>query len=55
MYLEGLPDDGIGREVFINWKSYDINNKKTYYTDSNGLEMQQRILNYKQSYTFSAI
>ena len=37
--LDGLPDDGQGREMTVNWKSYDINNKDTFYTDSNALEM----------------
>jgi hypothetical protein len=54
VYLAGLPNDKHGREVTINWKSYDIKNNKTFYTDSNGLEMQQRILNYRPSFNFSS-
>ena len=54
VYLGGLPNDGMGRDVTVNWKSYDINNNQTFYTDSNGLEMQQRILNYRPSFNFSS-
>ena len=45
VYLAGLPNDGHGREVTVNWQAYDINSNGTFYTDSNGLEMQQRIIN----------
>ena len=54
VYLGGLPNDNQGREVTVNWKSYDINNNQTFYTDSNGLEMQKRILNYRPSFNFSS-
>jgi len=54
VYLGGLPNDGIGRDVTVNWLSSDINNNNTFYTDSNGLEMQQRILNYRPSFNFSS-
>ena len=27
----------------VNWKSYDIDNNFTFYTDSNALEMQKRV------------
>ena len=33
--------------------SLDIDNKDTFYTDSNALEMQKRILNYRPTWTFS--
>lgn len=54
VYLSGLPNDKQGREVTVNWKSYNIDNNQTFYTDSNGLEMQKRILNYRPSYNFSS-
>lgn len=54
VYLAGLPNDNHGREVTVNWKSYEIKNNMTFYTDSNGLEMQQRILNYRPSFNFSS-
>jgi lysosomal alpha-mannosidase len=43
VHLSGLPNDGRGREVTVNWKSYDIKNNGVFYTDSNGLEMQRRV------------
>ncbi len=43
VHLSGLPNDGHGREVTVNWKSYDIKNNGVFYTDSNGLEMQRRV------------
>ena len=54
VYLGGLPNDDTGRDVTVNWKSIDINNNQTFYTDSNGLEMQKRILNYRPSFNFSS-
>lgn len=54
VYLAGLPNDKQGREVTVNWKAYDVHNNNTFYTDSNGLEMQERILNYRPSFNFSS-
>ena len=54
VYLGGLPNDGHGREVTVNWQANEVNNNNTFYTDSNGLEMQQRILNYRPSFNFSS-
>ena len=54
VYLSGLPNDNHGREVTVNWKALNFDNNKTFYTDSNGLEMQQRILNYRPSFNFSS-
>lgn len=54
VYLSGLPNDNHGREVTVNWKALNFDNNKTFYTDSNGLEMQQRILNYRASFNFSS-
>lgn len=36
----------------MNWKAYNFHNNKTFYTDSNGLEMQERMLNYRPSFNF---
>jgi hypothetical protein len=36
--------------VTVNWKSLDIDNEKTFYTDSNGLEMQKRVLNKRPTW-----
>ena len=38
--LYGIPSkERIGHEVSVNFISFDIDNKNTFYTDSNGLEM----------------
>lgn len=42
--------DGIGKEITLNVFSGLINNNNTFYTDSNGLEMQKRVLNYRKTY-----
>jgi Glycosyl hydrolases family 38 C-terminal domain len=34
----------------VNWLSYDIDNADTFYTDSNGLEMQKRVMNYRPTW-----
>ena len=36
----------------VNWQIENFDNNKTFYTDSNGLEMQKRVLNYRESYDF---
>ena len=51
--LSSVPvDDDQGREVTVNWKLDNFNNNRTFYTDSNGLEMQKRVLNWRQFYDF---
>jgi len=39
-----------GYEVVAQFKAHDFDNNATFYTDSNGLEMQKRILNYRSYY-----
>lgn len=41
-----------GVEITANFWALDFDNENTFYTDSNGLEMQERILNFRSSYTF---
>eukprot|EP01119_Soliformovum_irregulare_P008936 TRINITY_DN2201_c3_g1_i1.p1 TRINITY_DN2201_c3_g1~~TRINITY_DN2201_c3_g1_i1.p1 ORF type:complete len:965 (+),score=294.76 TRINITY_DN2201_c3_g1_i1:158-3052(+) len=41
--------DGFGKEVIRRY-STDLNTEKTWYTDANGLEMQQRVLNYRPTW-----
>lgn len=48
--LYGIPDDGQGKEVVVTWYTPDIDSKETFYTDSNGLEMQKRVLNERPTY-----
>jgi hypothetical protein len=44
--LNSLPCDENGYEVIEDFKVKDSDNNQTFYTDSNGLEMQKRVLNY---------
>ena len=47
--MNGIPmEDGkvqTGMEVIAKWQLMDVSNDEVFYTDSNGLEMQKRILN----------
>jgi hypothetical protein len=47
--MNGIPIEimGIstGMEVVAKWELIGADNQETFYTDSNGLEMQQRMLN----------
>jgi hypothetical protein len=48
--LYGIPYNRfIGHEVTVNFLT-DINHADTFYTDSNGLAMQERILNYRPTW-----
>lgn len=39
--LHGIPiKDGKGKEVVVNFEMLNFDNLNTFYTDSNGLEMQ---------------
>jgi hypothetical protein len=49
--LNSLPTVYLnGYEVVTTFKAQDFNNEKVFYTDSNGLEMQKRTLNYRSYY-----
>ena len=39
-----------GTELTVNFQARDFKNNGTFYTDSNGLEMQERILNYRPTW-----
>ena len=52
--LGGIPLQPQGKEVVIQFYTPDINNNKTFYTDSNGLEMQERILDHRPTWNLSA-
>lgn len=43
--------DNKGREVVAKWTFAGIDNENTFYTDSNGLEMQKRVKNYRPDFT----
>ena len=52
--LDSIPfiDNG-GLEVVANFHLTNFDNNMTFYTDSNGLEMQKRILNYRPTWNIS--
>jgi hypothetical protein len=52
--LYGIPFSDKGKEVIVTWYTPDIDNKDVFFTDSNGLEMQHRVLNKRPSYKFSS-
>ena len=50
--LHGIPvSDYQGKEVVVNWDILDFASNNTFYTDSNGLEMQKRVLNERPDFT----
>ena len=42
----------IGKEVTVNWRVLEINNEGEFFTDTNGMEMQKRVLNKRPTYDF---
>ncbi len=49
----GIPqNDKQGQEVIVKWRLIDtsFSGDSAFYTDSNGLEMQKRILNYRETF-----
>eukprot|EP00825_Cyclidium_porcatum_P021455 TRINITY_DN2391_c0_g1_i2.p1 TRINITY_DN2391_c0_g1~~TRINITY_DN2391_c0_g1_i2.p1 ORF type:complete len:323 (-),score=56.55 TRINITY_DN2391_c0_g1_i2:133-1101(-) len=49
-YIYSLPDEGTGTEVVIQMK-FNVDNDGIFYTDSNGLELMQRKLNYRPTFS----
>jgi Glycosyl hydrolases family 38 C-terminal domain. len=50
-FVNSLPyNSGSGVEVILVVNSPNITNNKTFYTDSMGMEMQKRIINYRPSW-----
>jgi alpha-mannosidase/alpha-mannosidase II/lysosomal alpha-mannosidase len=46
--LDSIPDVySKGKEVTVNWRVHEINNNETFWTDSNGMAMQERRLNLR--------
>ncbi|CDW90125.1 glycosyl hydrolases family 38 protein [Stylonychia lemnae] len=50
---ESIPLTTQGQEVTVNFRIVDLDNNSTFYTDSNALEMQKRVLNYRPTWNFS--
>lgn len=49
--LDGLPlAEYGGIEFIVDFKIEGFDNQQTFYTDSNGLEMQKRILNFRPTW-----
>ena len=49
--LYGIPyDKNVGHEVTVNFHAPLIANNGVFYTDSNGLEMQRRELNFRPTW-----
>ena len=49
-YIDSIPiDDKIGKEVTLNFAT-NVMNHDTFYTDSNGLEEQKRVLNFRPTW-----
>ena len=44
----------MGREIVAKWQLLNSTNNEVFYTDSNGLEMQERVLNSRPDYTLDA-
>ena len=52
--LDSLPNIYLdGYEVVTQFTASDFDQKGVFYTDSNGLEMQKRILNYRSYYNIT--
>ena len=53
--LSEIPiNDKKGKDVTVNFKFYDsFDANKTFWTDSNALEMQERVLNYNPRFPWS--
>jgi hypothetical protein len=53
--LDSIPGEYLdGYEVVSTFDAVDFDNNKTFYSDSNGLAMQKRILNHRDYYNFTA-
>ena len=52
--LSEIPiKDKRGKDVTVNFKMFDdFDANKTFWTDSNGLEMQKRILNHNDKFNW---
>jgi hypothetical protein len=51
--LSSVPvkSDRQGKDVTVNWKMYDgFNANQTFWTDANGLEMQKRRINFRETF-----
>lgn len=47
-------DDGVGKEVVLLIDT-NINSGNTFYTDSNGLELQKRVVNHRDTWELDVV
>lgn len=51
--LSEVPVDKYAKDITVNWRFFDgFETNKTFWTDSNGLEMQERRLNFNPNYNW---
>lgn len=48
-----LSSDGVGKEVVTQYVVEGMDTNSTFYTDSNGREMIERVLNYRPTYNLT--
>lgn len=48
-----LSSDGVGKEVVTQYDIEGMDTNSTFYTDSNGREMIERVLNYRPTYNLT--
>lgn len=54
--LYGLPNSpDIGHEVTVNFEAGAFDNQDTFWTDSNAMQMQKRVLNYRPTWDLTTI
>lgn len=53
--LNSLPiSNSSGKDVTVNWRLFDsFDAQGKFYTDSNSLAMQERVVNFRKSYNFT--
>lgn len=50
-FVDSIPvDDGKGKEVIMVVEVPSIKNQNTFYTDSMGMEMQKRVINFRPTW-----
>ena len=53
-FIDSIPiDDNQGKEIVMKVSSPQISNNNVFYTDSQGLDLQKRILNYRPTWNLT--
>jgi len=45
--LDEIPVSEVGKEVTVNFKAQEMHNYQSFFTDTNGLQMEIRYLNFR--------